>query len=161
MAVLGGIATCIAALCGAFKKDEAPAPAPAPAPTEEETNPNPAATTETPAVTEEELTEENRRIEEGISTYTYDPQAAFRVQKGDCLWNAVKAILKNKNGKEPTDAQIQQGVYAYMYAHDYEFTPNDGVRGWVPGKEVNQIDLDKPEYQNLVRVGNKVVKRQQ
>ena len=103
---------------------------------------------------------ENQTIQEGIDKYKYDPQKAFIVEKGDCLWNAVKAILKNKNGVEPTDAQIQKGVRAFVFENNFEFTDNNGIKGYKPGLQVKQVDLDNEEYQNLVRVGNKVVKRQ-
>lgn len=54
------------------------------------------------------------QVDEQVKKYSYNPGEAYKVEKGDCLWNIVKGLLKDKLGTEPTDKQILEGVRKWV-----------------------------------------------
>jgi len=65
--------------------------------------------------------------------------------------------LTNKNGVVPTDAEIIYGIRAMAKENNLEYTPDHmRIKGWKPGLEIKQPNLDDPNNKNLRIVNNKV-----
>ena len=85
-----------------------------------------------------------KEVDEQVKKYSYSPGEAYKVEKGDCLWNIVKGLLTDKLGRTPTDAEIQQGVRKWVESDDdLSYTDDTHTKvSILPGQEIHQIEFD-------------------
>ena len=73
-------------------------------------------------------------------------QGIYTVVKGDCVWNIAKARLKELNGTDPTDAEIQKEVYRIMDKNKDANSENGTIK----------LEWEPDHYHVMIRPGDKI-----
>ena len=73
-------------------------------------------------------------------------QGIYTVVKGDCVWNIAKARLKEINGTDPTDAEIQKEVYRIMDKNKDASSENGTIK----------LEWEPDHYHVMIRPGDKI-----